>query len=201
MKKLILILLTLSLIFSPALHANYSLTIGDSLEVKIIGHEKLDTKQAIAPDGTISLPLLGRIKASGESLESFQTTLQKQFSSYIRNPQLVMYVTPLVSTPLNDRKSTRTLSEEVPTAAPVFIILNDINKKTFEVKKINTVAEAKAWASANADPQNPSNNIQSDIKPGDIINVRVGKEPSFWEDNWHLIISTTLLVANFVVKK
>jgi polysaccharide export outer membrane protein len=86
MKKLILILLTLSLILSPVLHANYSLTIGDSLEVKIIGHEKLDTKQAIAPDGTISLPLLGRIKASGESLESFQGTLQKQFANYIRNP-------------------------------------------------------------------------------------------------------------------
>ncbi len=200
MKKLILILLTLSLIFSPMLHAGYSLTIGDSLEVKIIGHEKLDTKQAIAPDGTISLPLLGRIKASGESLESFQTNLQKQFSSYIRNPQLVMYVTPLVSASLNERKSARTLSEEVPTV-PVFIILNDVNKKTFEVKKINTVAEAKAWASANSDPQNPSNNIQSDIKPGDIINVRVGKEPSFWEDNWHLIISTTLLVANFLIKK
>jgi polysaccharide export outer membrane protein len=194
MKKLILILLTLSLIFSPMLHANYSLTIGDSLEVKIIGHEKLDTKQAIAPDGTISLPLLGRIKASGESLESFQGALQKQFSNYIRNPQLVMYVTPFISAPLNERKNTRTLSEEVPTA-PVFIILNDINKKTFEVKKINTVAEAKAWASAS------TNNIQSDIKPGDIITVRVGKEPSFWEDNWHLIISTTLLVANFLIKK
>jgi protein involved in polysaccharide export with SLBB domain len=157
-------------------------------------------KLAIAPDGTISLPLLGRIKASGESLESFQTTLQKQFASYIRNPQLIMYVTPLVSTPIDDRKNTRTLSEEVPTA-PIFIILNDVNKKTFEVKKINTVTEAKAWASANADPQNPSNNIQSDIKPGDIITVRVGKEPSFWEDNWHVIISTTLLVANFLIKK
>ena len=188
MKKPILILLTLSLILSPVLHANYSLTIGDSLEVKIIGHEKLDTKQAIAPDGTISLPLLGRIKASGESLESFQTTLQKQFASYIRNPQLVMYVVPT--------KATVPTSNLAPLASePIFIILNDINKKTFEVKKINTVAEAKAWASAS------TNNIQSDIKPGDIITVRVGKEPSFWEDNWHLIISTTLLVANFLVKK
>jgi protein involved in polysaccharide export with SLBB domain len=194
MKKPILILLTLSLIFSPMLHANYSLTIGDSLEVKIIGHEKLNTKQAIAPDGTISLPLLGRIKASGESLESFQTTLQKKFASYIRNPQLVMYVVPT--------KATVPTSNLAPLASePIFIILNDINKKTFEVKKINTVAEAKAWAGANTDPQNPSNNIQSDIKPGDIITVRVGKEPSFWEDNWHLIISTTLLVANFLIKK
>jgi hypothetical protein len=51
-------------------------------------------------------------------------------------------VTPFVSAPLNERKNDRLLSKA---EAPIFIILNDVNKKTFEVKKINTVAEVKAW--------------------------------------------------------
>jgi hypothetical protein len=89
----------------------------------------------------------------------------------------------------------------VPTA-PIFIILNDVNKKTFEVKKINTVAEAKAWASANSPiPKTPAAIFKATSSLETSSTVRVGKEPSFWEDNWHLIISTTLLVANFVIKK
>ena len=116
MKKIICLVLILIIGLSPIAYAKeYALATGDTLEVKVIGHEKLDTKQAIAPDGTISLPLLGRVQAEGENQEGFQSNIQKQFAAYIQNPQIVMYVAPAKEkSPTTDAKP-----------EPIFIIIND----------------------------------------------------------------------------
>jgi polysaccharide export outer membrane protein len=180
MKKLIVSILIGVLMLSPIAYAKeYQLIPGDTLEIKIINHQSLDTKQAIAPDGTVSLPLLGRVKAEGENLESFQNGIQKQFSRYIENPQVVMYISPIKT----EQTTTADAKQE-----PIFIIINDIGKKTFEVKKAATVIEARALA----------NNYPGEIKPGDIITIKVGQESSFWKENWHTVITTGILVASFI---
>lgn len=74
----------------------------DQLEIKLIGQngstslaiKDLDTKQTIAPDGTLSLPLLDRITAQGQALGSFNKYLSTEFAKYIENPQVVVYLTP-----------------------------------------------------------------------------------------------------------
>jgi polysaccharide export outer membrane protein len=52
----------------PASASEYVLAPNDQLEIKIIGQSDLDTKQTIAPDGSISLPLIGRILAGGKTM-------------------------------------------------------------------------------------------------------------------------------------
>src|SRR3989339_1010894 len=132
MKKIISILLItlLNITFiagNLSFASEYVLAPSDQLEVKIIGQKDLDTKQAIAPDGTISLPLLGRVTAQGQTLSNFNKALSAEFAQYIKNPQVVVYLTP----------------------RPIYVIQHDIRKNTWDVKEAKSVNEAKALAGIN----------------------------------------------------
>jgi len=107
--------------------AEYVLAPNDTLEIRVVGQKDLDTKQAIAPDGTISLPLLGRVTAQGQTLSNFNKSLSAEFAQYIKNPQVVVYLTP----------------------RPIYVIQHDIRKNTWDVKEAKSVNEAKALAGIN----------------------------------------------------
>jgi protein involved in polysaccharide export with SLBB domain len=67
----VLLIIILNLTFficNLSFASDYLLAPTDQLEIKIIGQSDLDTKQTIAPDGSISLPLIGRILAGGKTM-------------------------------------------------------------------------------------------------------------------------------------
>jgi len=74
--------------------SDYTLAPGDQLEVCLIGQKDLDTKQTIAPDGSISLPLVSRVIAEGKTLKSMNEYLVSEYSKYVKNPQVVISLTP-----------------------------------------------------------------------------------------------------------
>ncbi|MFA5893984.1 MAG: polysaccharide biosynthesis/export family protein [Candidatus Margulisiibacteriota bacterium] len=131
MKKPICLFLAFWLLFSgyclPVLAAEYTLAPSDQLEVRIIGQKDLDTKQSIAPDGTISLPFLGRVTAQGQTLAGFNNYLSVEFAKYIKSPQVVVYLTP----------------------RPIYVIQHDYKKNVWDVKEANSVDEARALAGMN----------------------------------------------------
>jgi polysaccharide export outer membrane protein len=55
----------------------------------------------IDPDGYISVPMLGKIKAGGMTVGDFETQLNQTASKYVRNPQLVASVTEFHSQPIS----------------------------------------------------------------------------------------------------
>ena len=129
MKKPICVLLIISLLLSFGIcnlsfASDYMLAPGDQLEVRIIGQKDLDTKQDIAPDGTISLPLLGRISAQNKTLTAFDSYLSSEFAKYIKNPQVVVYLTP----------------------RPIYIVQHNLRNNTWDVKSAKSIDEAKAFA-------------------------------------------------------
>lgn len=106
---------------------DYILAPNDQLEVRIIGQKYLDTKQSIAPDGTISLPLLGREMAQGHTLNKFNNYLSIKYSKYIKDPQVIVYLTP----------------------RPIYVIQHDLKTHTWDVKEAQSITEAKAYAGGN----------------------------------------------------
>lgn len=102
----------------------YTLATNDQLEIKIIGQKDMDTKQTIAPDGTISLPFLGRITASGKTLPEFETYLKTELAKYIEKAQIIVYLTP----------------------RSIYIVQHNLKTNLSEVKEAKTIAEAKAFA-------------------------------------------------------
>jgi polysaccharide export outer membrane protein len=155
---LLSLILFVSSICCPALATDYILAPNDQLEVKIIGQKDLDTKQSIAPDGTISLPLLGRVTAQSQTLKGFNNYLSSEFAKYIKNPQVVVYLTP----------------------RPIYVIQRDLKNNTWDVKKADSISEARALAGGN---------YAGEIKQGDMVSVEVGEKPDFWESNWYKVLT------------
>lgn len=109
---------------SIALAFEYTLAPNDTLEINLIGQKDMDTKQTIAPDGTISMPFLGNITASGKTLSEFKAYLNTELAKYIEKPQVIVYLTP----------------------QSIYIVQHDLKKNTWDVKEAKTIPEAKAYA-------------------------------------------------------
>jgi len=167
MKKSICLLLITCFLLSfsllPANAGEYILAPGDTLDIKIIGKKDLNTKQTIAPDGTISIPFLGRVEAQGQTLKEINTNLKSAFSKYIANAQVVVFLTP----------------------RPIYIIQHDVKKNVWDVKKAKSVDEARAYLG----PPDKGDNRGLAIQHGDIVSVDVSRKPDFFEANWYKIIT------------
>jgi polysaccharide export outer membrane protein len=83
----------------------YQLNVGDEIKIELFTDEKLNRSLIIQPDGTISLPLLGQVHATGRSVEQLRQELEDLFSVYYKDPSIT--VTPLkVNTKLEDLRAT-----------------------------------------------------------------------------------------------
>jgi polysaccharide biosynthesis/export protein len=63
--------------------------------------EVVNKPYRVDPDGYISVPMLGRIKAGGMTIGDFETELNKAASKYVRSPQLVASVAEFHSQPIS----------------------------------------------------------------------------------------------------
>jgi len=131
MKRYISILLIICFIFTaiilPVFASDYILAPSDQLEVKILNQKDLDTKQSVAPDGTISLPFVGRLSVQGQTLSGLDKLLNEKFSKYVNNPQVVVYLIP----------------------RPIYVIQKNVRTETWDVKEAKSINEAKALAGVN----------------------------------------------------
>ncbi len=165
LKNLVSTLLITILTTTPIL--SYTLAPGDTLNLQFINKKHLNTKQTIAPDGTLYLHILGRTPAAGQTLENFQTILNRGYSKAIQDPKLIIILEP----------------------RPIYVILHNKGKNTWEVKKAKTIEEAKALA---------GKNYTKPINYGDTITVETGKEKDFFENNWYKIITATSVIIGII---
>jgi len=63
---------------------------GDVLDVSVFGFNNITANTAVAPDGSVILPLVGRVPVGGMPLEEVQTTLSRRYSQFIRSPQVLV---------------------------------------------------------------------------------------------------------------
>lgn len=154
-----LILFTLVVSLSVSAFADYVVAPGDVLDVQVVAHETLNTKQEIAPDGTASFPLLGRLKVQGKTLAQLDSLIQTKYRSYIERPQVVVSVKPAPEKQVKKEDD-----------IPIYIVVHDKSTNKSEIQKVKTTQEAKAWMLTGT----PIPPIITDPKPGDIIQIEAG---------------------------
>ena len=193
-RKLVLVVLLHFVLFAtPALTEDakaYRLSPNDTLEIHVIGRDELTTKQTITPDGTISVPILGRIVVSGKTLFELDSLLESGFAKMVKAPSVVTYL-------IQEKESVN--------AVPIFVVIQDLKKETWSVKEAKTVSEALAWT-AGQDfwvngvkvSRSATLTAQPLIQPGDTVLVKMGEKPTFWEANWYKVLTSLAVVAGIV---
>lgn len=77
---------------TPSGGSAYVLGPGDVLEVSVWGYADLTRVVAVRPDGKISLPIVGDVRASGLAVDRLTRVLTQAFAQYIKNPQVSVIV-------------------------------------------------------------------------------------------------------------
>ena len=66
----------------------YRLRPGDELDIRLIYNPEFSDRVVVAPDGQISMPLIGFVPAAGRSPRDLQTELQGRFRRELRQPDV-----------------------------------------------------------------------------------------------------------------
>jgi polysaccharide biosynthesis/export protein len=87
MKSLIALLAGfLMLATSAAAQDGYRIRAGDTLRIEVLEDEGLNRSVLVAPDGRITLPLAGAVRAAGQSIESLQADLAARLAGNFAAP-------------------------------------------------------------------------------------------------------------------
>lgn len=70
--------------------AGYGLQPGDVIEVSVWKEQDLQRELLVSPDGFISFPLIGHIKATGHNVRSLNAAIAKRLSNYIPDPSVTV---------------------------------------------------------------------------------------------------------------
>ena len=70
----------------------YRLGSGDLLKISVWKDESLTDEVTVLPDGFVSFPLVGLIRAEGKTVGQFVDDLKKQLSQYVSNPSVSLVV-------------------------------------------------------------------------------------------------------------
>ena len=74
---------------AAAAQTNYTIGNQDVLTITVYDQAELSGKFTVDPDGTLTFPLLGRVKAGGLTLRGLEEDLEKRLADgYLRNPQV-----------------------------------------------------------------------------------------------------------------
>ncbi|HEY0190582.1 MAG TPA: polysaccharide biosynthesis/export family protein [Kofleriaceae bacterium] len=64
--------------------AELVLGVGDIIAINVWENNNLNTEATIRPDGTVTMPLIGDIKAAGETPTTLKTHLKTQIQNFVR---------------------------------------------------------------------------------------------------------------------
>jgi polysaccharide export outer membrane protein len=85
-------LLSLTLFTLPLYAKDYLIGGGDVLEISVWGNKDLSVSVPVRPDGKITLPLLGDLRASDLTPSELSTVIEEGLSQFISNPMVDVIV-------------------------------------------------------------------------------------------------------------
>lgn len=89
---------------SPAMNVPSTYTLGPNDQITFWGidaDEIVNKQFRIDPEGDVNLPMVGRLHAAGLTIRQFEESLNKQLSTYIREPHVVVAITEFRSQPVS----------------------------------------------------------------------------------------------------
>jgi polysaccharide export outer membrane protein len=96
---LIILVMVVFGLYAPKARAMASYLIGeeDVLQISVWGNQELSVQVPVRPDGMISFPLVGDVKAAGLTPKELKTELERQLSNFVKAPTVSVMVTTVNS--------------------------------------------------------------------------------------------------------
>ncbi len=74
---------------SDPVSQTYALGIDDRLSLTVYGEEGLSGEQQVGPDGSIAVPLIGKVQAEGRTVDAVSADIRDRLAAgYLRNPSV-----------------------------------------------------------------------------------------------------------------
>lgn len=124
----------------PAESGKYRIGPGDVLIVNVWGNSNLSLTVPVRPDGYISMPLIGDIRASDLEAEMLAESISEALSTQLRNPQVAVIISQVNSVQYISRVRV-TGAVRTPTSLP-FAREMSVLDAILEAGGINEVASA-----------------------------------------------------------
>ncbi len=86
MKKILFLLMFFVLFVNNVFAKDYVIGDGDSLDISVWGNSELSLSVVVRPDGKISLPAVGEIKASGFTPVELTKVLERELKKVVKTP-------------------------------------------------------------------------------------------------------------------
>lgn len=71
---------------------SYMIEPGDELDVRFFYNPELNEQVTVRPDGAISLPLVGKVRAAGRSVDDLEAGLRSQYANELRQANITVIV-------------------------------------------------------------------------------------------------------------
>ena len=75
----------------------YRMNAGDSIEIRVYGHEDLGMITKIGPDGTVGFAFMGQVKLSGLTISEGAEKIRVGLAPYVKNPVVSITVKEILS--------------------------------------------------------------------------------------------------------
>lgn len=75
----------------------YFIGVDDTIRINVWKNPDLSVTVPVRPDGMVSMPLIGDVKAAGLAPEDVASSIKKRLASFVRNPNVTVMVTGLKS--------------------------------------------------------------------------------------------------------
>jgi polysaccharide export outer membrane protein len=86
---LLLLVLSASACAGPS---TYAIQPGDLLHISVWGDERLQSDIRVLPDGAISFPLVGALRAAGQSVDALRGELAERIGEFVPEPEVSVAV-------------------------------------------------------------------------------------------------------------
>ncbi len=97
MRRISFLLIVFVLLAFNVFAKDYVIGDGDSLKISVWGSPELSSEVTVRPDGKISMPALGEIKASGLTPTELKDILEKKLANFVKNPFVTVIVTEMTN--------------------------------------------------------------------------------------------------------
>lgn len=71
---------------------DYLINVGDTVDVRVLGHEDVSVKEKVRVDGRIAVPLIGEVEARGKRPSALRAELEGRLKDFIVSPSITVNV-------------------------------------------------------------------------------------------------------------